>query len=240
MGTVFLREFSRHRDPRAVKLTKLSFTQSWNTKMKFRIRTFIAVCCVAVSAIAFADSPKPNQSSSEIRVANEIDKYQAGIRAIDRQFAQSFSELRDAYTKQRKSLRGKVAKKLSAEQKKLTLDGDLDRAVKVRDQVQSIKDAEITMPNFSGKNGDVIKTSAPANSIEGTWRWNNGADITNYEGGETSGRGTWKLVDAKRQTYQFNWSKIAPDRVRLSSNGRVLEGTKAADPTFKVWAVRID
>ncbi len=208
--------------------------------MQLHIRASIVVCCIVVSAIAFADSPKPNQVSSEIRVANEIDKYQAGIRAMDRQFAQSFSELRDAYTKQRKSLRGKVTKSLSAQQKKLTQEGALDRAVKVRDQVQSIKNAEITMPNFSGKNGDVIKASDRTNSIEGTWRWNNGADITNYEGGETSGRGTWQLVDAKRQTYQFNWSKIAPDRVRLSSNGRVLEGTKAADPTFKVWAVRID
>ena len=143
--------------------------------MKLHIRASIVVCCIVVSAIAFADSPKPNQVSSEIRVANEIDKYQAGIRAMDRQFAQSFSELRDAYTKQRKSLRGKVTKSLSAQQKKLTQEGALDRAVKVRDQVQSIKNAEITMPNFSGKNGDVIKASDRTNSIEGTWRWNNGA-----------------------------------------------------------------
>ena len=177
--------------------------------------------------------------STQTRIANAMDKFQADIRALDRQFADSFAQMRDQYIKQRKSLRSKLTKSLTAQQKKFTQEGELDSAVSLRDQVQQIQSGKIDIPDFSA-DADENGAYHSSDPILGTWRWNNGADIKNNTGGETNGRGTWKLVDAKQKTYVFTWERIPADRVRMSANGRVLEGTKAHDPTFRVWAVRID
>ncbi|MCC9654911.1 hypothetical protein [Rhodopirellula halodulae] len=198
-------------------------------------RSFIA----GLFALAFAATPcafaegLPKSESKATQVANDLDQHEASIRALDRQFFEAVAELEQSYVSERKELREQITEKLKKHQKTLTQKGDLDAAVSVRDKAESIRESKFAIPN-SNQSPDAER------SILGTWRWNNGVDIKNLGGGKTNGNGTWRLVDAKEQAYEFKWSRIPADRVRLSANGRVLEGTKAHDPSFRVWAVRID
>ena len=116
----------------------------------------------------------------------------------------------------------------------------MDLAIQIRQTADELSAKEIALPKLDRQTGPDGKMVIEKNPLLGTWRWNNGVDIKNLPGGKTSGRGTWRLLDRERQLYMFDWPKIPPDRVRLSPNGRVLEGTKATDATFRVWAVRVD
>jgi hypothetical protein len=177
--------------------------------------------------------------SSEARMAAELDQHGTDVRSLDRRFQEDLARLQDAYRAEREELRQAFSESLAKEQKALTKKGKLDQAIVVRDQIEKIEATEIVppRPQTTGPNAHVAST---ANGIQGTWRWNNGVDIRNLEHGRTNGNGTWRLIDPREHVYEFQWKRLSPDRVKLSPNGRVLEGTKANDPTFRVWAVRID
>jgi hypothetical protein len=175
------------------------------------------------------DERDAKKQSSASSTADQLDQYEIDVRSLDRKFLDEMERLEKSYVGERRTLRKKLSESLNDEMKDLTKKGDLDQAVVVRDHIETLEATQIVPPSQSSPQG-----------ILGTWRWNNGVDITNLEHGLMNGDGTWRLVDAGQQVYEFQWKKIPADRVRLSPNGRVLEGTKANDSKFQVWAVRID
>ncbi len=199
--------------------------------MNLRAISILLVAFFAVSSMSssFADDRRSREKSSETDVANELDQHATNVRSLDRKFLEEISRLEKSYIEERQSLRKTLAERLTKEQKALTKKGELDQAVEIRDHLERLEATEVVPPNQSDAQG-----------ILGTWRWNNGVDIRNLDNGKMNGDGTWRLVDAGKQIYEFQWKRIPADRVTLSPNGRVLEGTKANDPTFRVWAVRID
>ncbi len=176
-----------------------------------------------------ADQRNAKDQISATRLTAEFDQHTANVRSLDRRFREGLSSLEKSYIEERRSLREALVKSLTKQKKTLTKKGELDQAVAIRDYITRLEATEIVPPSLSDPRG-----------ILGTWRWNNGVDIRNLVDGQTSGNGTWRLVDPGQQTYEFQWKRIPADRVTLSPNGRVLEGTKASDPSFRVWAVRID
>jgi len=190
---------------------------------------FAVAFIVVLPTLSFADERRSKEQLSDSLVATELDQHATNVRSLDRRFLEAISRLEKSYVEERQALRKTLSQKLTKEKKALTKNGELDQAVVVRDHIERLEATQIVPPNQSGPRG-----------ILGTWRWNNGVDIRNLVNGKTNGNGTWRLVDPGAQTYEFQWKRIPADRVTLSSNGRVLEGTKANDPTFRVWAVRID
>ncbi len=191
-------------------------------------------------ALGADDIPSKSQSTAS-RVATRIDKHETDVRSLDRRFVEAVGELEKDYAKQRRQLREKLINSLRREVESHATNGELDQAVALREQIRSLENAVIIAPRGPAANaGDLPTSPSRESGIIGTWRWNNGVDITNLAGGNTSGNGTWRIVDPRKKEYEFRWSRIPPDRVKLSPNGRVLEGTKSNDPTFRVWAVRID
>ena len=189
------------------------------------------MACLALSSIcsSFADDRHAKGQIPGSDTATELEQYAANVRVLDRQFSEGISSLEKSYIEERKSLRDALVKRLTKQKKMLTKKGKLDQAVVIRDQLERLEATEIVPPNQSERQG-----------ILGIWRWNNGVDIRNLADGKTNGQGTWRVVDPDQQVYEFQWKRIPADRVKLSTNGRVLEGTKAKDPSFRVWAVRID
>ncbi|TWU40850.1 hypothetical protein [Novipirellula artificiosorum] len=194
---------------------------------------FIAIVASPFTSGNSAEVEK--KESSESIVATELDRHEISIRTLDRSYRESIASLNEAYQADRESLRKAITKKLTKQQKLLTEQGKLDEAVAVRERITQLSSKRILPPLSFGVTSDLS-----THGIVGTWRWNNGVDVRNLSDGKTNGNCTWKLVDGSKNEYLFNWSKIPADRVRLSGNGRVLEGTKANDLTFRVWAVRID
>jgi len=198
--------------------------------VKSRTCSILAVAFfVILPTLSFADERLSKEESTNSRIDAELDQHVTNVRSLDRKFLEAISRLEQSYIEERQTLRKTLSKKLAKEKKALTKKGELDQAVVVRDHIERLEATQIAPPNQSGPQG-----------ILGTWRWNNGVDIGNLVNGRTNGNGTWRLVDPGQHIYEFHWKQIPPDRVTLSKNGRVLEGTKANDPTFRVWAVRID
>lgn len=194
------------------------------------------VIAIVASQFAAANATEVDtKESSESAVLSEIDRHEIRVRSLDRSYRESIARLKEAYRVDRESLRETVTKKLAKQQDLLTKQSKLDEAVSVRDRITQLNSSQISYPE------PVAATSGLSpHGVVGTWRWNNGVDVRNLPDGKTSGNCTWKLVKGSKNEYLFNWTKIPADRVRLSRNGRVLEGTKANDLTFRVWAVRID
>ena len=197
------------------------------------------VFCLQPNVASRADDKLPEVQSSEHLIASELDQHATDIRSIDRRFVDARGRLEQSYLQERKSLRETLLRRLNKQKKAHTEKGELDIAVAIRDQMKRIEATEIVPPNQQSTK-EMGSRPAGAPAIKGTWRWNNGVDIENLADGQTNGSGTWRLIDPEKQTYEFRWKRIPPDRVTLSPNGRVLEGTKAHDPSFRVWAVRID
>jgi len=189
----------------------------------------VAFFVVSSTLLSMADDRPSKEQVSETGAATELDQHATNVRSLDRKFLEAIGRLEKSYIEERQALRKTLAQKLTKEKRALTKKGKLDQAVVIRNQIEHLDATEIVPPGQSDPEG-----------ILGTWRWNNGVDIRNLVNGKTNGNGTWRLVDPGAQTYEFQWKRIPADRVTLSSNGRVLEGTKANDPTFRVWAVRID
>ncbi|MCS7466190.1 hypothetical protein NZK35_05815 [Stieleria sp. ICT_E10.1] len=209
--------------------------------MSLRTLSFLAsiAFCLQPNVASRADDSLPQVQSSEHLIATELDQHATDIRAVDRRFLDAQDRLEKSYIQERKSLRETLMRRLNKRKKAHTEDGDLDIAVAIRDHIERIEATKIVPPNQKSTHA-IGSQPAGAPAILGTWRWNNGVDIENLVNGQTNGAGTWRLIDPKKQTYEFRWKRIPPDRVTLSPNGRVLEGTKAHDPSFRVWAVRID
>ncbi|QDV40400.1 hypothetical protein Enr13x_02060 [Stieleria neptunia] len=207
------------------------------------LRTFTFLASVAFflqpNVASIADDKLPEVQSSENLVAAELDQHATDIRSIDRRFLDARDRLEQSYIQERKSLRETLVRRLNKQKKAHTEKGELDIAVAIRDHMERIEATEIVPPNQPSTK-EISSGPAGSPDILGTWRWNNGVDIKNLVSGQTNGAGTWRLVDPQTRTYEFRWKRIPPDRVTLSPNGRVLEGTKAHDPSFRVWAVRID
>lgn len=196
----------------------------------------VIVIAIVASQFTIASSAEVEKKKSSVSVvASELDRHEISIRSLDRSYRESTASLNEAYQADREALRKTITKKLKKQQELLTEQGKLDEAVAVRDRITQLSSTRILPPLSLGVTSDLS-----AHGIVGTWRWNNGVDVRNFSDGKTNGNCKWKLVDGSKNEYLFNWSKIPPDRVRLSENGRVLEGTKANDLTFRVWAVRID
>lgn len=195
----------------------------------------IVVAIVASQLAVVSSAEVEKKDSPKLVVPTELDRHEIRIRSLDRSYRESIIRLNEAYQVDRESLRKSLTKKLTKQQDVLTEQGELDEAVGVRDRITELKSRRISPPMSLGVTPDLSP-----HGIVGTWRWNNGVDVRNLPDGKTNGNCTWKLVDGSKNEYLFNWTKIPADRVRLSENGRVLEGTKANDLTFRVWAVRID
>ena len=197
-----------------------------------KLRTYAALGLafyVSLPLLSHADESLSAEPSSDSGIHAELEQYATDVRTLDRKLLEAISRLEQSYVEERQTLRKALAQKLAKEKKALTKKGKLDQAVAVRDHIERLEATPIVPPN----------QSAPR-EILGTWRWNNGVDIKNLADGKTNGNGTWRLIDSDEEAYEFQWKQIPADRVTLSKNGRVLEGTKANDPTFRVWAVRID
>ena len=76
------------------------------------------VSCIslfALSGIALGEESSnettKTQPSVATRIDNEMDKHESSIRALDREFADRFAELKADYMKQRQVLRDRVTKK---------------------------------------------------------------------------------------------------------------------------------
>ena len=207
------------------------------------LRTFSilasVVCFLQPNVASLADDKLPEVQSSENLIATELDQHATDIRSIDRRFLDASSRLEKSYIQERELLREALMQRLNKQKKANTENGELDIAVTIRDHMERIEATEIVPPNQE-LTKDMSSRPAGALAILGTWRWNNGVDIKNLVNGQTNGAGTWRLIDPQKRTYEFRWKRIPPDRVTLSSNGRVLEGTKAHYPSFRVWSVRID
>ncbi|WP_182868284.1 hypothetical protein [Stieleria mannarensis] len=188
---------------------------------------------------SFAEENLPETQSSDSQLASELDQHATDIRSIDRRYQDARTRLEESYIEERKALRESLMKRLGKRKKAHMEQGELDSAVTLRDHMERIGATEIVPPNRQSTK-QTLSTVAGDKAILGTWRWNNGVDIKNLDHGQTNGAGTWRLIDPEKGTYEFRWKRIPPDRVSLSPNGRVLEGTKAHDPSFRVWAVRID
>ena len=198
--------------------------------MKLRTTAVIAAAfTVVLPTLTFADERPSKEQASDSLVAAELDQHATNVRSLDRKFLEAISRLEKSYVEERQSLRKTLSQKLAKEKKALTKKGELDQAVALRSHIERLEATEIVPPNQSSPR-----------EILGTWRWNNGVDIRNLANGRTNGNGTWRKVDPGQDVYEFQWKQIPADRVTLSANGRVLEGTKANDPTFRVWAVRVD
>ncbi|MEO9591086.1 hypothetical protein [Rhodopirellula bahusiensis] len=201
-----------------------------------RLSLHVIVVAIVASQLAVVSSAEVEKKDSpKLVVPTELDRHEIRIRSLDRSYRESITRLNEAYQVDRESLRKSLTKKLTKQQDVLTEQGELDEAVGVRDRITELKSRRISPPLSLGVTPDLSP-----HGIVGTWRWNNGVDVRNLPDGKTNGNCTWKLVDGSKNEYLFNWTKIPADRVRLSENGRVLEGTKANDLTFRVWAVRID
>ncbi|TWT84922.1 hypothetical protein CA13_64030 [Planctomycetes bacterium CA13] len=212
--------------------------------MKTKSFSIAMVACVLLVSVGSAKSGDiPDQPQSlDSRVLTAVDQHATDVRSLDRRFLDSMRSLEEDYSKGRMKLRDELVKLLNRELKAATQKGGLDQAIAVRDQIRRTEALEI-IPPASEENhapGRVTSRSSPLQGILGRWRWNNGVDITNLQGGRTSGNGTWRSVNPQSSTYEFRWKSIPADRVQLSANGRVLEGTKSDDPSFRVWAVRLD
>ena len=202
----------------------------------------VAVAFVLPMSSSIGDEGISKIKSSEARIATELDQHETNVRSLDRRFREEIIRLEESYSAERKLMRTTLAKTLLKEKKALTEKGELDQAIQVRDQIVKIEATEIVPPHppVTKTNGSGSITPSSPGGILGTWRWSNGVDIRNLDHGQTNGNGTWQLVDPREQVYEFQWKRISPDRVKLSPNGRVLEGTKTTDLSFRVWAVRID
>lgn len=207
------------------------------------LRTFSTLASVVVflqpNCASLADDKLPEAQSPENLIATELDQHATDVRSIDRRFLDASSRLEESYIQERKSLREAFMRRLNKQKKAHAENGELDIAVTIRDHMERIEATKIVSPDQQ-LSKEISSRPAGALAILGTWRWNNGVDIKNLVNGQTNGTGTWRLIDPQKRTYEFRWKRIPPDRVTLSPNGRVLEGTKAHDPSFRVWAVRID
>ncbi|MBC8351545.1 MAG: hypothetical protein H8E66_06130 [Planctomycetes bacterium] len=207
------------------------------------LRSFaVVVAFVTPMSSTIGDESITKEKSSEARIATELDQHETNVRSLDRRFQEAIIRLEASYTAERELMHKKLSKTLKNEKKALTEKGELDQAIQIRDQVARIEATEIVppYPKVTKTNGPGSTKPSNRGGILGTWRWNNGVDIRNLDDGKTNGNGTWQLVDPRENIYQFRWKRIPADRVKLSPNGRVLEGTKANDLSFRVWAVRID
>jgi hypothetical protein len=197
-----------------------------------KLRTYANIgfaFCVALPMLSRADERLSAKLSSDSRIHTDLDQHATDVRTLDRKFLEAISRLEQSYVEERQALRKALSQKVAKEKKALTKKGELDQAVALRDYIEQLDATPIAPPKPSGPRG-----------ILGTWRWNNGVDIRNLADGQTNGNGTWRLIDSDKEEYEFQWKQIPADRVTLSKNGRVLEGTKTNDLTFRVWAVRID
>lgn len=202
----------------------------------------VAVAFLTPMSSTVGDDSNTKLKSPEARIANELDQHEMNVRSLDRKFREDIARLEESYIAERELMRVTLSKTLLKEKKALTKKGQLDRAIQIRDQIEKIETIEVIPPHrpVTKTNGPRSIAGSSPRGILGTWRWNNGVDIRNLEHGQTNGSGTWQLVDSREQIYQFRWKRLPPDRVKLSPNGRVLEGTKATDLSFRVWAVRVD
>ena len=189
----------------------------------------VAFLIVSSTLSSLADEKRSKEQISETPIATELDQHATNVRSLDRKFLEALGRLEKSYIEERQALRETLVQRLTKKKKALTKKGELDQAVVIRDHIGRLEAKEVVPPNQSDPQG-----------ILGTWRWNNGVDIRNLVDGQTNGNGTWRRVDPGEHIYEFQWKRIPADRVTLSPNGRVLEGTKANDPSFRVWAVRID
>lgn len=200
------------------------------------LRLSVVVFAIAASQFTNGNSAELEKTvSSASVVSTELDRHELRIRSLDRSYREAIASLNESYRDDRESLRNVTTKKLTKQQELLTEQGQLDEAVAVRDRIKQLTSMRILPPVSPDLTSDLVP-----HGIVGTWRWNNGVDVRNLPDGKTNGNCTWKLIDGSKGEYLFSWTKIPADRVRLSGNGRVLEGTKANDLTFRVWAVRID
>lgn len=208
---------------------------------KMRAVLFAVATCVLLSPTppAKADNIPDQPQSSDARMLASVDQHETDVRSLDRRFIDAKRDLENDYAKQRARLRDQLIESLNQELASATKKGELDQAIAVREQIRSTEASSNAPPTSTESS---VATYGPATSqgITGRWRWSNGVDITNLPGGRTSGEGTWRVIGSHTKTYEFHWKKIPADRVQLSKNGRVLEGTKLHDPSFRVWAVRID
>jgi hypothetical protein len=65
-------------------------------------------------------------------------------------------------------------------------------------------------------------------SVEGSWRWFNGKTVVLQSGGVLEcedDKGSWTLTDAPGRRYLLNWGSGWVDDLRLSADGRSLDGT---------------
>lgn len=208
--------------------------------MKIKSFLIAMATCVLLNSAGSAKSGDilDQPQSTDSRVLTAVDQHASDIRSLDRRFMDSVQSLEEGYSKQRMELRAEHLESLNRELKAATKKGDLDQAILVRDHILNTKSSEIIPP---ASNEDLATSRSPRpQGILGRWRWSNGVDITNLPGGRTSGNGTWRSVNPQSSTYEFRWKSIPADRVHLSANGRVLEGTKSNTPSIRVWAVRLD
>lgn len=212
--------------------------------MKSRLFFIVAgLSALLVTAAPANCEDLPDQPESlPLRVMSVVDQHDTDIRSLDRRFLDSLEGLTKGYSKERETLQNQVLVLLNQELQEATQKGDLDQALLVRDHIREIEASEIVPPTSegTGSSGHLAHRAVPTNDVLGRWRWANGVDITNFPAGRMSGNGTWRLVDSRTKTYEFRWKDIAPDRVQLSADGRLLEGTKSHDPSVRVWAVRIE
>lgn len=188
-----------------------------------------------------AKSTKPKQEQLDVQA--ELDRFELAARSLELKRDEQFRQITNEQQLKTKRLRTAVLKRLNRELDRLTKSGNLDAALQLRTTISQFQAGD------SSEHNDTILSPHALNSglqdsakprILGTWRWGNGVDIMNLQDGRTNGEGTWKLLDEANQIYEFQWKNIPADRVQLSANGRVLEGTKAHNPKVRVWAVRVD
>ncbi|KLU02997.1 hypothetical protein RISK_004967 [Rhodopirellula islandica] len=209
--------------------------------MNFRLFAVAAAFALPLS-LATGEEDISKLKSSEARTAAELDQHGTDVRSLDRRFQEDLARLEEAYLSERERMQQTLVESLAKEQKSLTKKGKLDQAIQVREQIEEIAATEIVPPHpaTSQSTAHNASSSTLAKGIQGTWRWSNGVDIRNLENGRTNGNGSWRLLNPREQVYEFQWKRLSPDHVKLSPNGRVLEGTKANNPTVRVWAVRVD
>ncbi|WP_430451813.1 hypothetical protein [Rhodopirellula europaea] len=209
--------------------------------MNFRLFAVAAAFALPMSP-ATGEENVSKLKSSDARTAAELDQHGTDVRSLDRKFQEDLARLEEAYLSERERMQQTLVESLAKEQKALTKKGKLDQAIQVREQIEQIEATEIVPPHPATSQSTATNASVSTRTkgIQGTWRWSNGVDIRNLENGRTNGNGSWRLINPREQVYEFQWKRLSPDHVKLSPNGRVLEGTKANNPTVRVWAVRVD
>jgi hypothetical protein len=218
-----------------------------------------ATLCAIDCSLTLAQAPAP-QAPKSPKVQEAINVFDESLAAVRKDFASSVKKLTEAHNAEVKRLRDKHLQKLEQLMKQTTQAAELDEAIAIRDATKALQETSFEIPDADKPAAMVAarvvelenqltelqqleaeRSSRNAKrSVVGTWRWFDGTDYVFKANGQAEGKliGNWKQSENAKNAFSITWSNGATDVVKLSDDGKVLDGRSVTD-AMRVWAVRL-